>query len=213
MTVAVVVIATACAAVLGGPVCAARADGDPASDVLVAAPPLFLSFDSGATYAQKVALQRQLRHAAANGAPLRVAVIATRSDLGSLTALWGQPQEYAIVLGRELSLDYHGKLLVVMPDGFGLTRDGAPIRSPLSGLAPRRGLLITATEQAVRRLTGVTAPGASPAAVGAVPSRTAGAGWWVTTAAALVAIALAWTASLRRRPIGGRRDLAGGSPG
>ncbi len=185
---------------------AARADGDPASDVLVAAPPLFLSLDSGATYGQKLALERQLRLAAARGRTLRVAVIATRADLGSVTALWGHPQAYAGFLGRELSLDYRGSLLVVMPGGFGLVRDGTRESSPLSRLAPRGGELVTATEQAIARLTGARARNAFPAAVAAVPSRASGIGWWAMTAAAVTAIALAWAASLRRRPLRGRRD-------
>jgi hypothetical protein len=206
-------IAVTCAAWLGGPLAAARADGDPASDVLVAAPPLFLSVDSGATYGQKLALQGQLRRAAEHGFALRVAVIATRSDLGSVTALWGHPETYAEFLGRELSLDYHGELLVVMPDGFGVTRDGAPVRSPLGGLAPRHGELLTASEQAVARLTGVPVAGAAVARVAAAPSRTSGIGWWASTAIALAAIALAWTASLRRRPLRGRRRLADPSAG
>jgi len=199
-------LAVISAVVLGGSASIARADGDPASDVLVAAPPLFISAQSGATYAEKVELERQLRLAMGRGAPLRVAVIATRSDLGSVTALWGRPQAYAQFLGRELSLDYRGRLLVVMPDGFGVVRDGAPTRSPLNGLAPRRGELVTATEQAIARLTGVAAPGSSPVMVAGVPSRVAGIGWWAATAAAVAAVSLAWAASVRRKPLraGGR---------
>ena len=206
-----VALIAAGALLLAGPLAVARADGDPASDVLVAAPPLFLSLDSGATYAQKLALVHQLRLAARRGSTLRVAVIATRSDLGSVTALWGDPQTYAEFLGRELSLDYRGELLVVMPSGFGLVRDAAPVHSPLNGLAPRHGQLITATEQAVARLTGVALPAGATRAVAAGPSRTAGIGWWVTTVAAAVAITLAWTASLRRRPLRIRRRLGSGS--
>jgi hypothetical protein len=198
---------------LAGPLAAAHADGDPASDVLVAAPPLFIGFDSGASYGEKLALEQQLRRAAAHGSVLRVAVIASRADLGSLTALWGHPQAYSEVLGHELSLDYHGELLVVMPSGFGLVRDGAPLPSPLDRLAPRRGELVTATEQAITRLTGVSAVGATAGAVAGAPSRTSGVGWWAATVVALAAIGLAWTASLRRRPLRASGRLADGSAG
>jgi hypothetical protein len=46
---------------------------------------------------------------------------ASRSDLGSVTELWRQPQSYARFLDQELSLSlvYHGPLLVAMPGGFG----------------------------------------------------------------------------------------------
>lgn len=187
---------------------AAWADGDPASDVLVAAPPIFLPPDSGATYVQKLALSRQLATAQRRGHPLRVAVIATRSDLGSVGALWGDPARYARFLGDELSLNYRGELLVVMPDGFAVARDGAPVRTALQGLAPRRAQLVTATEQAITRLTGVASEGTRSLAAAAGAPRTSGISWWATTAAAAMVVALAWTVSLRRRPLRGRRRLA-----
>ena len=178
----------------------ARADGDPASDVLVAAPPAFLGDDSGATYAAKQTIVQQIRRAARHGHPLRVAVIASRTDLGSVGALWGHPEGYAEFLGRELSLDYHGQLLVVMPAGFGVVRDGLAQRTTLTGVAPRSGHLIRATEQAIARLTGVAAGAAVPAAGPGVPSPASGLGWWIATGLGLALIAGAWTASLRARP-------------
>lgn len=195
---------------LAAPLTAAHADGDPASDVLVDAPPLFLSLDSGATFADKTALLRQLATANLHGHRLRVAVIATRADLGSVTALWGQPQAYAEFLGRELSLAYRGELLVVMPSGFGVSREGAPVRTPLAGLAPRSGQLVVATEQAIERLSGVPAPSVR-VAVASAPSPASGPGWWVTTAIAIALIAAAWTASLRARPLARRRASPPGS--
>jgi hypothetical protein len=197
---AATLVALCVALVLGGPIAAARADGDPASDVLVAAPPLFLSADSGATITEESALVRQLREAARRGHRLRVAIISTRSDLGSVTALWGQPETYAEFLGRELSLQYRGQLLVVMPAGFAVSRAGTPLRTALTGLAPRHGELLTATEQAIQRLTGVAPATVRAVAVAATPSPASGDGWWATTAVALALVVAAWTASLRRRP-------------
>lgn len=179
---------------------AALADGDPASDILVDRPPLFLSPASGADAAQAAVLERQLHVAAAGGHRLLVAVIATRADLGSVTDLWGAPQTYAEFLGRELPRSYHGELLVVMPHGFGVSRDGAAVSSALGRLAPRPGELITATEQAIASLTGV-APGAADAVSVAQPdSRIAGLGWWLTSVLALLAIAGLWAVSLHVRP-------------
>jgi hypothetical protein len=178
----------------------ARADGDPASDVLVAAPPLFLTQASGATFTDKQTLEHQLDTAARRGRPLRVAVIAARSDLGSVTALWAHPQLYAEFLGRELSLTYHGELLVVMPAGFGVTDNGAGRRTALAGLAPRSGQLVDATEQAIQRLTDAGPAQVSATAPAPAPSRIGGAGWWLATGAAGLLLIAAWAASLRRRP-------------
>ena len=58
---------------------------------------------------------------------MRVALIAFPADLGSITALWGQPQRYAEFLGQELSLVYHGRLLIVMPGGLGVYHAGRAV--------------------------------------------------------------------------------------
>ncbi len=116
----------------------ALADGDPASDVLVSAT-LFLPADAGFTLHQQSELGALLAASARSGYPLRVAVIASPSDLGSITPLWRQPASYAGFLGQELSLVYKGTLLVVMPNGFGLYGPGATApaqRAALAGLAP-----------------------------------------------------------------------------
>ncbi len=97
----------------------ASADGDPASDVLVTQT-LFLPWDAGVSADQQAQLTALLRESEHDGYPLRVALIASSADLGSVTELWRQPQSYADFLGDELSLVYRGTLLVVMPDGFGL---------------------------------------------------------------------------------------------
>jgi hypothetical protein len=188
------------AALVGGEAGPARADGDPASDVLVSQP-VFLASDSGASIVQEERLQELLSLAARDGHPLRVAVIASQSDLGSVTALWREPESYAAFLGRELSLVYHGELLVVMPNGFGVFRKGTTVSSGLVGLAPRRGQMITATVQAIEKLTGVTPSGATlKAPRGPARSATAGAVSWTVAGAALLLIATAWTMSLRARP-------------
>ncbi len=101
----------------------ALADGDPGSDVLVYQP-LFVASDAGVSLAEQVKLGNLLRSSAHSGAPLRVAIISHRSDLGAITGLWHRPQAYAHFLGYELSLAYRGELLVVMPDGLGFNWPG-----------------------------------------------------------------------------------------
>ena len=107
----------------GAFVAAAKADGDPGSDVLVYQP-LFLASDSGISVGEQVQLGNLLHAAAKAGFPLRVAIIAKPDDLGSVTSLWREPQAYAHFLGLELSLAYKGRLLVVMPNGFGFNWAG-----------------------------------------------------------------------------------------
>jgi cytochrome oxidase Cu insertion factor (SCO1/SenC/PrrC family)/thiol-disulfide isomerase/thioredoxin len=112
----------------------ARADGDPGSDVLVYQQ-LFLASDAGVSVAQQAALGQLLQAAARDDFPVRVAIIATRSDLGAITGLWLNPRAYARFLGLELSLAYKGRLLVVMPNGFGFNWPGHPPAAAYQALA------------------------------------------------------------------------------
>lgn len=189
----------------------ARADGDPASDVL-ATQTLFLPQDAGVPVAEQGQLTALIGSAARSGYPVRVALVASRGDLGSVTELWRQPQTYAQFLGQELSLVYRGPLLVVMPDGFGAYEVGggaAPNRSVLTDVHVSGGLGAAALA-AIQRLAGASGhPLALPAP--AVPRAGAHAGDTVSAIAFAVGAALvilAWTASLRAKPLGLRRRTA-----
>jgi cytochrome oxidase Cu insertion factor (SCO1/SenC/PrrC family) len=135
---------------------AARADGDPGSDVLVYQN-LFVAGDSNISIAQQVELGDLLTSASRSGFTIRVAVIATPADLGAITQLWGKPTSYASFLGIELSLAYSQRLLVVMPDGFGFNWQGhstAAAYQVLGKIAVKPGGtgLATSAETAVRAL-------------------------------------------------------------
>jgi hypothetical protein len=93
----------------------ARADGDPASDVLYN-DPVFFSYNSISKSAQD-ALTTTVGRAKSAGYPIRVALIAAPDDMGSVTALWAKPRQYARFLDLELSIAYKGPLLIVMPQG------------------------------------------------------------------------------------------------
>jgi len=148
----------------------AAADGDPGSDVLVYQP-LFVAADAHVSIADQLRLGGMLRSAARSGAPIRVAIIARRDDLGSVTALWRRPRAYARFLGIELSLAYKGPLLVVMPNGFGVSWAGhssAAAVASVSGvrIGPGGAGLAAAAQMAAQRLDaqrGVTiSPGVAP---------------------------------------------------
>jgi hypothetical protein len=187
----------------------ARADGDPASDVL-ATQALFLPQDAGATPAQRAQLSALLQTAARRGYPIRVALVASSADLGSVTALWRQPETYARFLGQELAFVHKGPLLVVMPNGFGLTRLGRPLpgQAALTGLGAPGAGLAGAAITAVRRLA--AAAGHPLPASSVQAPRTSGSSdtiAWIVLAAGALAIAIAWGLSLRARPLRpGRRS-------
>jgi hypothetical protein len=105
---------------------AALADGDPASDYLITQPS-FVPFNGTST--QKAAeLAGLLKDAKAKGFPLKVAVIASPYDLGSVPSLFRKPQKYASFLGQEDYYFFKAELLVVMPNGYGLykAKTGVP---------------------------------------------------------------------------------------
>ncbi|MGH2857789.1 MAG: hypothetical protein ACRDMJ_09920 [Solirubrobacteraceae bacterium] len=96
---------------------------DPASNVLISQR-LFLPADTGATTAEAARLNRIITAATRAGYSIRVAIVASKSDLGPVRHLWRSPQIYARFLGRELTLTKHSTLLVASPNGFGLYQPG-----------------------------------------------------------------------------------------
>ena len=184
---------------------AAAADGDPASDVL-ATQTVYLPQDTGATATQQSELGAIETAAQKSGYQIRVAMIATPSDLGSVGALWHQPQSYAEFLGQELSILYRGTLLVVMPNGFGLYESGHPTGAGQSALAsmrpPGNAGLVDGTLTAIQRLakaSGHTLQVSSRSA----PAGPAGndTGTWIALVVGAALIAAAWAASLRALPL------------
>jgi cytochrome oxidase Cu insertion factor (SCO1/SenC/PrrC family) len=163
---------------------AARADGDPGSDVLVYQN-LFVASDSNISIAQQVELGDLLTSAARSGFTIRVAIIAAPADLGAITQLWQKPASYASFLGIELSLAYSQRLLVVMPDGFGFNWDGHPTTAAYQVLGkvaikPGGSGLATSAQTAVRALASASgvrlAPPPAGQAAGTTGGGTAGSG-------------------------------------
>ena len=97
----------------------ARADGDPASDVLLAQS-VFYPYQPKVSSALEAAMEKTLHAAAAGGLHLKVAIIGAPEELGLIPNLFGHPQEYAEFLDREISFNHPQPLLVVMPAGFGV---------------------------------------------------------------------------------------------
>jgi hypothetical protein len=111
----------------------ASADGDPASDVLIAGS-AFTPYPPPSAVALR-ALSAAVHAVDLKGDRVKVAVIATSSDLGSVPSLYGHPQDYAKFLSLELSFVYKGPLLVVMPAGFGFVDGTRPVSRATAVLA------------------------------------------------------------------------------
>jgi hypothetical protein len=187
---------------------AALADGDPASDVL-ASQPVYIPSDGGFAPSQTARLSALVAEAQRAGVPVRVALIATQADLGSVTELWRQPQNYARFLAQELGQVYRGTLVVAMPAGFGIASVGGAPEGGQVGVSTPPGPLIATTMGVVRAVAAAdgrrlalpraTATAGSGSALGSVD-----VGSWLALAAGAALIVLAWTASLRARGPGAR---------
>ena len=135
----------------------ARANGDPASDYLLVQD-VFLPFNAKVDPKVTERLSNVIRDAKKANFPVKVAVIATRYDLGTAFSLYNKPQRYAQFLGLELSFQYRDGLIVVMPKGYGYSVGGKPqargIRALQALPPPGRDVTrqVQAATVAVRRL-------------------------------------------------------------
>jgi hypothetical protein len=145
-------------AVLAGGAANARADGDPASDVLLFAD-IFLPYNAPSSPTIQTALWHTVVVAKKKHYRVKVAVIGSETDLGAVPSLMGKPQTYARFLGAELQLRAKVRLLVVMPNGFGLLHaKTAKERRALKGISIGAGTdgLVRAATTAVRKLAAAT---------------------------------------------------------
>jgi hypothetical protein len=194
-------IALALFCVLGG---TARADGDPASDYLLGTQ-VFIPFDVKVPKASAQELTSLVHDANTSGYTIRVAVIGSAYDMGSVTSLWRKPKPYAKFLGTELMFVYKNRLLIVMPNGFGFNRPGHSTTKEYATLSkikigPGAVGLVTAAQAGVEKLA---------AASGVTIRRTSGSSGGhsmardriviIIAAVALLAVAVALRLLLRRK--------------
>jgi len=140
---------------------ATLADGDPASDVLLAES-VFYPYSPPVAVGLQKTLNAETAAASRAHFPIKVALIDTPVDLGAIPTLFGKPQQYADFLHQEIS--FFGTkqlLLVVMPSGYGV-----------------RGLDRSATHAAatLKRPAGSASNALAHAAIVAVPKLAAAAG-------------------------------------
>lgn len=102
----------------------ARADGDPASDILYFQD-VYLPYERPSPEAA-ARLEGEVARAIDAGYRIKVAVIAAPLDLGAIPSLFNRAPLYARFLAAELTAFYKNRLLIVMPAGFGIYNNGAP---------------------------------------------------------------------------------------
>ena len=165
---------------------AAWADGDPASDVLIAQD-VYLPYSPPTRADLQRALERTVREARAAGYPVKVALIASQGDLGAYPALYNKPNEYATLLAQELPANAHGRrvtgqrILVVMPGGFGGVNLGEGVDEALGGVeiqaaAQSDGLAVAAMGAVARLATANGHRVATPPEAGTTLGRAEGGG-------------------------------------
>lgn len=173
--------------------CTARADGDPASDYLLAQN-VFLPFDAKFPTQKQAQLVGLVNAANRAGFKIRVALIWSSYDMGSVTVLWQKPRTYARFLGEELSFLYKQRLLIVMPNGFGFSWRKHPSDAEYKMLAkitigPGAVGLLDAAQSAVQRLA--AADGVHVSARATSPSKRSSHDRLIIILASLAAAALA----------------------
>jgi hypothetical protein len=143
----------------------ARADGDPASDILLGED-VFFPYAPETAPRLSDALTGLLERTRSAGYPIKVALIESEGDLGANADLFGRPLDYANLLADELRTLRHGRagdeelhLLVVMPSGFSGSGLGARVDEALEPVrieaAAQSDGLARAAIEAVARLASV----------------------------------------------------------
>jgi hypothetical protein len=199
---AALVVVTAC---LCAP-SAAQANGDPASDYLLAQS-IFLPFTAKIDSGSVKRLGLILREADKQHFRIRVALILSPSDLGTAFSLFGKPEKYAQFLGLELSFVYRDRLLVVMPTGYGYSVNGNPDPKASAVLKKLQPPERNATKEAEAAIVAVQRLAAAEGHRLAVPKGGGSAGRDRLTIAAAVTAAIALVAAFvlyrrRERPAG-----------
>ena len=183
----------------------AFADGDPASDYLISQD-AFIPPDAKATTEETARLTGLLASSRKQGFPVKIAIIASRYDLGSVPILYGKPQTYAKFLASEDFYYWKTELVVVMPAGYGIYKAGGlpkGDRAAIDALAPpgspKGSSLVAAAERALLALAdrrGITLSAETPKRASASRERILIAS---TAAAALGAALLGGLLWKRRR--------------
>jgi hypothetical protein len=160
------------AAALLVPAARAGADADPASDVLLGQD-VFTPYQPNTVSGPlSQALTETVARAHRAGFPLKVALIATPTDLGAIPNLFGHPGQYAAFVDSEISFNERVPVLVLMPQGAGTAAAPRAPRVAL-GSGPVGDALARAAIPAVAQLS---AAAGHPIVAPAIPTGNGGSG-------------------------------------
>jgi len=160
---------------------------------------------------QQKGFAQLVRDANRAGFKIRVALIGSSYDMGSVTSLYLKPRTYARFLGFELSFLYRKRLLIVMQNGFGFNW---PHHSPATAyrtlakirIGPGADGLLSAAQTAVRQLAAADGVKLAAPAPATTPAHSTSRDRLIiiaaTSSAILVAAAATWALRRRRREVG-----------
>jgi hypothetical protein len=117
------------------PATPARANGDPASDVLLLQD-VYLPYPPGVPPALSKTITDLLKTTRKAGFTLKVAIIAQPKDLGAVPQFFDKPESYAPFLQSEIAFNSKKPLLIVMPSGYGLAALPKGTEDALEGIDP-----------------------------------------------------------------------------
>jgi hypothetical protein len=206
---ACLMVALALAGTLSAPT-VAWADGDPASDFLLAQD-VFYPFQPPVAQSLQRTLNSETAAAKRAGLPLKVALIHSPADLGAIPGIFGKPQGYADFLDREISFNGPQPLLVVMPDGYGVAGLPAGVAGvPRTLRLPAGSSGDDLARAAAPAIVKIAAADGHPIPAAAAHSGTAATGgtptWVIGPALAVAAVVAAGALlALRRRQAARRR--------
>ena len=148
---------------------AARADGDPASDVLLKQD-AFFPYNPSPSDGSARAVLEVTRRAREAGWPVKVAIIASPDDLGAVARMFKVPFRYAALLSKETG-DPH--LLVFTPNGFAGRQLGEDAEQKLESIEPA-GDADGLTRQALKTIADLAEDAGHPVETPAVDTSAAG---------------------------------------
>jgi hypothetical protein len=188
----------------------ARADGDPASDVLLGEN-VFYPYTPVVSPSVQNTLQAEVAAAHKAHFPIKVALIASPVDLGVIPDLFGKPQQYARFLDQEISFQGFQPLLVVMSTGFGTLGLSARVTAAVATLTKPVGG--TSTDLAKAAITAIaklaSVDGHPVSGVSGVPGGGGGSGGGSSALiVVLVLVALACAGALAALTLRRRRSAA-----
>jgi hypothetical protein len=192
----------------------ALGDADPASDVLLAEN-VFYPYSPPVSSTLQAALNAAVAAAHRAHFPIKVALIATATDLGAIPQLYGHPRQYARFLEQEITFAVRAPLLVVMPDGdgtAGLSAAAAAAAGSLPNPSDRRSNALAQTAIAgVRKLAAAAGHPLGSVRLGAASRAAGGGGGAALPLTILIVVCAALAAGIlvvrrRRERVAARRQ-------